>query len=77
MMKGGGTTETSTSDDAPEIFSSGGDITQCAELPTIDPDDLVGYKFVREFNGTQQQSKSSYMDNESSLSSSSMEEKSS
>ena len=41
-------------EDPPEIISSGGDITHCAELPTIDPDDLVGYKFVREFDGTPQ-----------------------
>ena len=41
-------------EDLPEIISSGGDITHCAKLPTIDPNDLVGYKFVREFNETPQ-----------------------
>ena len=40
--------------DSPEIISSRGDITQCAELPTIEPDDLVGYKFVEEFEGIPQ-----------------------
>ena len=39
-----------TDQDPPEIISSGGDITCCAELPTIDSDDLVGYKFVRKFD---------------------------
>ena len=34
------------SDDSPEIVSSGLDITQCSEPPTIDPDKLLGYKFV-------------------------------
>ena len=31
-----------------------GDITQCSELPTINPDNLVGYKFARKFDGTPQ-----------------------
>ena len=57
-MRGGGTTpeisKTSESEDPPEIVSSGGDITQCSELPTINPDDLVGYKFARKFDGTLQ-----------------------
>ena len=54
MMRGGGTTENSEPQDSPEVVSSGGDITQCAELPTVDPDNLVGYRFVREFNGIPQ-----------------------
>ena len=32
--------------DSPEIISSRGDITQCAELPTNEPDNLVGYNFL-------------------------------
>ena len=51
---GGGTTETSCNPDPPAIISSGQDITRCHKLPTINPDNLVGYKFVREFDGTSQ-----------------------
>ena len=57
MMRGGDTPKifkTSESAVPTEIVSSRRDITQCSELLTIDPDNLVGYKFVREFNGTPQ-----------------------
>ena len=37
-----------------ELLTSGGDITQCSELPTVEPYDLIGYKFVKEHDGTPQ-----------------------
>ena len=37
---------------SPNIISSDQDITHCAELPTIELDNLVRCKFVREFDGT-------------------------
>ena len=40
--------------DPPEIVSSNGDITQYAKLPEINPDNLIKYEFVREFDGTPQ-----------------------
>ena len=36
------------------LVSTGGDITQCSALPTVDPSNLVGYKFVKEYDGTPQ-----------------------
>ena len=65
----GGTTPkistTSESEEPPEVVSSGGDITQCSELPTINPDNLVGYKFARKFDGTPQRATVvDYLENE-------------
>ena len=37
-----------------ELLSSGGDITHCDVLPTVEPMDLIGYKFVKEHDGTPQ-----------------------
>ena len=35
-----------------ELVSSRRDITQCFEIPVIDPSDLIGYTFVRKHDET-------------------------